>query len=329
MSKKIVIASYTPYLKDVDDAILRKYLQNEGAIADIVSWDNYDYNWKNCDAIIIRSTWDYHQTLKEYIDWLNFLKLNKIKVFNDVDIVLNNIYKDRQIKWLKQNNIPILESEIFSLNDKNFKQPEKNIKETIKKYMAQYYNNSMFVIKPAVSARTYNTYLIDPFNVNTDPDCHVREDADEAFMELLNKFTDRGIILQVYGKGIANGEYGMVFLDGKFTQAVRKKPGKLHGVKEKESKDNLPQEVFDLANNVVRLLPQDKVLIIRVDAIMDQGTAKIMELELCEPNIYIRATDGVGLNIYNPDEYLMEVEKVGCKNQKLIEFARGILRRLN
>ena len=42
MQKRIVIASYTPYLKDVDDAILKKYLQNEGAIVDIVSWDNYN-----------------------------------------------------------------------------------------------------------------------------------------------------------------------------------------------------------------------------------------------------------------------------------------------
>lgn len=42
--KKITIASYTPYLKDVDDAILKKYLVNENADVEIVSWDNDKYD---------------------------------------------------------------------------------------------------------------------------------------------------------------------------------------------------------------------------------------------------------------------------------------------
>ena len=66
----------------------------------------------------------------------------------------------------------------------------------------------------------------------------------------------------------------------------------------------------------------------RVDAILEDGTPRLMELELAEPNIYIRATDEVGLNIYDPDWYLPKVAEVGCHNQKLIDFAKNIMNRV-
>ena len=326
--KKITIASYTPYLKDVDDAILKKYLINENADVEIVSWDNDKYDWESRDLIIIRSTWDYHERLDEYVKWLEFLKEKRIKVYNDVDVIINNIYKNRQISWLKKNNIAIMECEIFSNNEfENTKKPEKNIIETIKKYFPNYVNKSLFVLKPTVSARSNNTFLIDPFNINKDKNAHITSDADKVFNELLEKFNDRGIILQVFAQGIKDGEYGMVFLNGVLVQSVVKKPGKLYGQKEKEVINEIPEKLKKFANDIVNKLDSNKILIARVDAILEDGTPKLMELELAEPNIYIRATDGVGLNIYDPDWYLPKVAEVGCHNQKLIDFAKNIISR--
>ena len=328
--KKITIASYTPYLKDVDDAILKKYLCYVGADVEIVSWDNKDYEWTKRDLILIRSTWDYHERLKEYVEWLDYLKKNHVKTFNDVDIIKNNIFKEKQIQWLKEQNIEHFDCEVFSLNDfEGMKKPEKTLKETIKKYLPNYYGNSLFVLKPTVSARSNNTYLIDPFGLNQDENAHVTNNYEEIFKQLLNRFSDRGIILQVYAEGIKDGEYGMVFLNGKLVQSVRKMPGKLYGKKEKESVESLPEGLIDFAYGVVRKLPSDKVLIARVDAVIEEGIPKIMELELAEPNIYIRETDGIGLNVYDPDWYLPQVEKVGPHNQDLIQFAINILDRID
>lgn len=327
--KKITIASYTPYLKDVDDAILKKYLINEGADVEIVSWDNLEYNWTERDLVIIRSTWDYHERLNDYINWLDFLKEHKVKVYNDVDVVKNNIYKNRQIAWLKENNVAIMECEIFSkVGLEGMKKPESNIIETIKKYFPNHVNKSLFVLKPTVSARSNNTFLIDPFNINKDENAHITENCDEVFNKLLDKFTDRGIILQVFASGIANGEYGMVFLNGILVQSVVKKPGKIYGKKEKEALNEVPVELENFAKNIVNKLDLEKVLIARVDAIIENGSPRLMELELAEPNIYIRATDEVGLNIYDPDWYLPKVAEVGCHNQKLINFAKNIMERI-
>ena len=81
------------------------------------------------------------------------------------------------------------------------------------------------------------------------------------------------------------------------------------------------------AKKIVSKLDSNKVLIARVDAILENEEPTLMELELAEPNIYIRATDKVGLNIYDPNWYLPKVEEVGCKNQKLIDFAKNIIER--
>ncbi len=328
--KKITIASYTPYLKDVDDAILKKYLINEGAEVEIVSWDDKNYNWKSRDLIIIRSTWDYHQRLDEYIAWLDYLKDNNIKVYNNVDIIKNNIFKDKQIKWLKENNVPIMECEVFNKNGLDgMLMPETTLLDTIKKYFPQYINKALFVLKPSVSARSNNTFLIDPFNINDDEQAHITSNYEETFKKLINNFTDRGIIVQVFAKGIQKGEYGMVFLDGKLVQSVCNQPGKIYGNKEKEALNELPSGLEDFAKSIVKKLPADKVLIARVDAIIEDSMPKVMEIELAEPNIYIRATDEVGLNIYDPDWYLPKVQEVGCHNQKLVDFAKGIIRRIS
>ena len=207
--------------------------------------------------------------------------------------------------------------------------PESTLLETIKKYFPTHVNKSMFVLKPSVSARSNNTFLIDPFNVNDDENSHITENYEEVFKDLLNKFEDRGIIVQVFAKGIQNGEFGIVFLDGKLVQSVCKKPGKIYGKKEKEALDELPIELENFAKSVVEKLPLDKVLIARVDAIIEDNEPKVMELELAEPNIYIRATDEVGLNIYDPDWYIPKVQEVGCHNQKLIDFAKGIIKRIS
>lgn len=327
--KKITIASYTPYLKDVDDAILKKYLVNENADVEIVSWDNDKYDWESRDLIIIRSTWDYHERLDEYVKWLEFLKEKRIKVYNDIDVIINNIYKNRQISWLKKNNIAIMECEVFSNNGfEDTKKPEKNIIETIKKYFPNHVNKSLFVLKPTVSARSNNTFLIDPFNINEDENAHITSDADKVFNELLEKFNDRGIILQVFAYGIKDGEYGMVFLNGVLVQSVVNKPGKIYGKKEKDAINEIPEKLKKFANDIVNKLDSNKVLMARVDAILEDGTPRLMELELAEPNIYIRATDEVGLNIYDPDWYLPKVAEVGCHNQKLIDFAKNIMNRV-
>ena len=326
---KIVIASYTPYLNDVDDAILKKYLINEKVEVEIVSWDNQEYDWESCDAIIIRSTWDYHQHLSEYVEWLNYLQTLDVLVFNDPDVILNNIFKDKQIKWLIANNIPCLPSKVFSLNDKSMIYPEKTLLETLNINFPDLVGKSMFVIKPSVSARSYNTFLIDPYKINCDKDAHVSNDPEKIFFEMLEKFCDRGIIIQKYATGVADGEYGLVFLNNKLTQIVRKKPGIIHGKKEKMAAENVPDSVVELGKNVVNLLSKEKVLIARVDIVYTENKAIIMELELAEPNIYIRENDGIGLGINDPEWYLTKVQRLGCHNDDLIFFAHNIVERVN
>ena len=143
--KKVAIASYTPFIKNIDDEILKKYLLNAGAYVDIVSWDDKEYDWKSCDFIMIRSTWWSFKMLDKYKEWLDYLEYNSIKVLNDVSIIKSNIFKEKQIAFIKENNIPIMRCEVFSRSDFEYmKKPEKTLLDTIKKYFGNLKKNVYF-----------------------------------------------------------------------------------------------------------------------------------------------------------------------------------------
>ncbi len=174
--KKVTIASYTPFLKDIDDAILKKYLTSKGVHVDIVSWDNKDYNWKDTDLVIVRSTWDYYKRINEYRDWYQFLIDNNIFVLNDAQIILDNIFKEHQIEWIKKNKLPIIETHVFSKYDDDCLYPEETLLKTLEKHFKKYVGKSMFVLKLSISAYTEKVYLVDPYCVNKYPKCNITED---------------------------------------------------------------------------------------------------------------------------------------------------------
>ena len=54
-----------------DDQLLRDALVRRGADARAVVWDDPDADWRSFDAIVIRSTWDYHKRFDEFHAWLD------------------------------------------------------------------------------------------------------------------------------------------------------------------------------------------------------------------------------------------------------------------
>lgn len=323
---KITIASYTPFLKDVDDAILKKYLTNRGNKVEIVSWDDKNYNWKETDLVIIRSTWDYYKKIDEYIAWLKNLKEKDVFVLNDVDVILNNIKKENQIEWIKENKLSIPETYVFSKYNDNCLYPEDTLIKTLEKYYKKDVNKKMFVLKSSISAYTEKVYLVDPYNINKDKNCKVANDYEAAFNEMLNKGETKKLIIQEYLPGIKDGEYGLVFINQKFTWAVVKKPGRIYG---EESmihiyKKDIPKDVLNYAQKIAKLYDKDKVLYCRVDLVVSNNKTYLMEIELAEPDLYVRIGDHIALDIVNPDYYLPLVERKGCKSVRINKICEAI-----
>lgn len=324
--KKVAIASYTPFIKNIDDEILKKYLLNAGVNVDTVSWDDKKYDWKSCSFVMIRSTWLSFKRLDEYKEWLDYLEKNNIKVLNDVSIIKSNIFKEKQIAWIKENNIPIMDCEIFSRNDFEYmKKPEKTLLDTIKKYFCN--KKKMYILKPTFSAMSNDTYVIDPYKINKDETYKTYEDYEAKFEELLDKYTDRGIILQEFSTNIKNGEYGLSFLNGKFAVAAKKLYGVQYG---KNLKDvEVDPKMIEFATNIVNKLPKNKVSNARIDVIVDNGEYKVMELELADADLYMRRIDGFPFWL---DDEMAAIDisyEQGCHEKIMIDFVNQLLEEEN
>ncbi|MGR7002155.1 hypothetical protein ACU686_35970 [Yinghuangia aomiensis] len=55
--------------KDADLPLIVEALHERGVDAVAVRWDVGDFDWSQCTAAIIRSTWGYADRLPEYLGW--------------------------------------------------------------------------------------------------------------------------------------------------------------------------------------------------------------------------------------------------------------------
>src|SRR4051812_17472154 len=68
MDVALVTCSTHPQL-DEDDRPLLDALRMRGLAAEPVVWDDSNVDWHNVGVAVIRSTWDYHQRLDEFLIW--------------------------------------------------------------------------------------------------------------------------------------------------------------------------------------------------------------------------------------------------------------------
>ena len=70
-----------PDLTD-DDKLAAEALRAQGASVDAKLWDDGQAQWKDYDAVVIRSCWDYHHRLQEFLIWLARLEAAGVEVYN-------------------------------------------------------------------------------------------------------------------------------------------------------------------------------------------------------------------------------------------------------
>ena len=103
-------------------------------------------------------------------------------------------------------------------------------------------------------------------------------------------------IVQPYAPGVESGEVSLFFFGGELSHAVRKvpKPGDyrvqaLHGGSEEVHEAT--EAELDVARLAMGLAP-DTLVYARIDLIDVQGQPTLMELELVEPDLFLRMAPG-------------------------------------
>lgn len=112
-----------------DDRLLRDALVRRGIDARAEVWDDPRVDWRAFDAIVLRSTWDYHKRAEEFRAWID--ALDGLPLWNPPEILRWNIHKSYLLE-LESRGVPIVPTLLVR-------------------------GGEGFIVKPAVSATAFRT----------------------------------------------------------------------------------------------------------------------------------------------------------------------------
>jgi glutathione synthase/RimK-type ligase-like ATP-grasp enzyme len=240
-----------------------------GASVSWCAWDDPRADWAAFDAVVLRSTWDYHRRIDEFLAWVE--RADRCSsLWNPPGVVAWNAHK-RYLIDLEAAGVPIVSTALV----------EQGTPTALGLVVDRYGWNDV-VLKPAISAGARATRRF--------------RDGDAAAERALAEMVEHGdVLVQPYLDTIeSRGETSLVVVDGVVLYAVVKMPSDgdfrvqpQYGGYERLA-DPTSAEV-DLAAHAVEVAAgHGDVVYARVDCVTVDGEPQLMELELIEPALYLR-----------------------------------------
>ena len=264
-----------PDLTD-DDRLLVRSLRELGVKAGPVIWSNAALDWHLFSAVVIRSCWDYHKRHDEFLAWVDRLAADGVRVFNPPALVRWNSEKT-YLRDLEKLSIPVVPTHWV----------EKDTAITLGKVLEKNGWRDA-VVKPAISASAHETWRTSAATAAAD-DARFQQMAARGRV-LVQPFLD---VIQ------REGEWSVLFYGGAYSHAVLKKPGEGDFRVQKEHGGSAmlqmpPGGVIDAARRALRASAhgREESLYARVDGCVLGGQFMLMELELIEPDLFMRSQPG-------------------------------------
>ena len=256
----------------VDDRLAAAACGEQGIDCESAAWDDPTVDWSRFDAVVLRSTWNYHLQMPAFLIWLERIA-SQTTVLNPLDLVTWNSHK-RYLLGLAARGEVIPDTVLI---------PQGRAFE-LEAWMREHACETA-VVKPCVSADAHETLIVE------------RDDAARMATRIAAMGTKMDLLAQRFVPEIRDtGELSLMFFNGKFSHAVIKRPrAKDFRVQEHaggtKSLANPPQAVIDLAAGVLRKATQDAPLYARIDGIVTSAGFLLMELELIEPSLFFEYDD--------------------------------------
>ncbi|MBX9694791.1 MAG: hypothetical protein K2Z81_20555, partial [Cyanobacteria bacterium] len=225
-------------------------------------WNDSTVDWGDSRVCIIRSTWDYHLQLEEFLSWIDRVKTSS-KVLNSPELIRWNVNKI-YLRTLQDKGVPIIPTRwtprgsAFDISSLFDQWPE-------------------LVIKPAVGLATFGVRRSNA--------------SDEGAQDHLDGLLQNGdVMIQEYMKNVTTyGERALVFFRGVFSHAVSKTPFQklaVGGEAGEKAATAEPDEIA-LGEKVIEALPSLPHYA-RVDIVRDNFNQPVLiELELVEPGLFL------------------------------------------
>lgn len=230
-------------------------------------WDDESVDWTGFDAIVIRSTWDYHRRRDEFLGWLERAR-KATTVWNPPELVRWNSHKSYLVD-LSTRGAAIVPTELIPQGSDR---PVRSVLDA-RGWPA-------VVIKPAVGADGEGLRIVDRGGMTV---------GERHFRSLLAK---GDVLVQPLLERVrVAGERSLVFFDGRFSHAVSH-PFVLEGGSRAGKPATQDARTRGDAARIVAGLSR-KPLYARVDLLpSDEGRWLVSELELIEPDLYLRTDPG-------------------------------------
>jgi glutathione synthase/RimK-type ligase-like ATP-grasp enzyme len=271
-----------PEIND-DDQLVADELKKRDIEVRAQVWDETPIEQlKQFDAVLFRSTWDYHLKSGRFDRWLREAAENNLTVVNPIPLLRWNASK-RYLQILNEiSQVPIIPTRWIAASDTNAVDQISELPwDTV-------------VIKPEISASAHSTFRVR------------REDVGKHSNEIQSIQQRADVMVQPYCESVSRGEYSLMFFKGngeaEFSHAALKIPQegefRIHVEYGGTSRSvDLPPEYLRIAEHALNSVPYDWVYV-RVDMLEFEGTPRIAELEFIEPFLFF------GMNKHSPERFV-------------------------
>jgi len=256
---------------DPDEVPFVAALEARGHRPEAVVWDDPTVDWGAFDAVLLRSTWDYHHRRDEFLRWVGDVA-RRTSLWNPLELVRWNTHKS-YLGTLAERGAPVVPTVFLGAGeavDLHRLMRDRGWRDV--------------VMKPTVGA--------DSFGIERATESTPAEG--QRLLEAL--LAEREVMVQPYLRSIEEpGERCLVFVDGRLSHAVRKRShflGGRHAGPEGVPVRPDPDEV-EAAAQVLAAVSGPSPLYARVDlARDDDGVPCLIELELTEPTLFFLGAPG-------------------------------------
>ena len=251
-----------------------------GITPEIVVWDDPAVDWARFSLALLRSTWDYHERLPEFLAWLGRVA-RLTRLANPEEVVRWNLDK-HYLAELQRAGVATVPT--------SFAEPGADAVTALRDFLAGDANADR-VIKPAIGAGSRDAQ-------------RYQSHESEAMLAHVSRLLtqNRSVILQPYLERVdTQGETALVYYNSVFSHAFHKGPLLRRGsastqdlfATESISARCPDADELALGERVISALPFDTLLYARIDLIRGADASPcVLELELAEPSMYFNYAEG-------------------------------------
>jgi glutathione synthase/RimK-type ligase-like ATP-grasp enzyme len=259
----------------IDDELAYPSLAALGWSVEAISWRTPSCDWRACDAVVIRSTWDYVADPEGFLAILGEIERAGVPLFNPLTLVRWNIRKT-YLRDLAQRGVAVVPT--------NWR--ERLIPGELPSLIEKAGTNEV-VIKPVVGLNAQGAFRLDA------------RSAGQPSAALRSYYANRALMVQPFlSHVVTEGEFSLIYFNGQLSHTILKTP---------QSRDFRVQEEH---GGVIRVVQPEAALhnagatalhaldslplYARADFVRsnDDRGFWLIELELIEPSLYLRMDAG-------------------------------------